>query len=507
MILNLIYTIGKYLGLFGLAYFIYVLYCVLVVPYLFWRKYSKYPNVKTHEKFVPVIGDIVNETTCMNQGKVHYEYRKDLGKELEKYDIRAKLDWWNPVFMILSNRALEEVIQLQKASMAPHGFGIQKTNAKTIQRRKNVPTWLGLNGASKFIPHMIECCKSILDKMEKEGTVDLMHEMNSLTFNVFVKIMLGDDIKKLESKLYPYTNPDGKVENITLKEMLIRLTNAYVQHYINPLTFLMPFLNEYHLVNPYKRDYKNNQMFKKYIKEVVESSDNEDSIGKKFLNNEDCTPEQRLDDMIAIMIAGTETTSHSLVSCLYYLDKHPDMKEKLKKELEKEGFVKGEGFLASIGVDSIQNCTYLNCVVKETLRCDTVIQDSFDYECSKDITICDVPIPKGSHFRVDLVSSHYDDKKWLQPKEFIPERFDFESEFYKKSKELGLTGDVYSRRSFGHGNRACPGQSFALLEMKIAIAYFTLHLDYSFSEEDLSKDGIGFALMSQFNPKVACKTK
>mmetsp|Transcript_8162 Transcript_8162/g.7754 ORF Transcript_8162/g.7754 Transcript_8162/m.7754 type:complete len:102 (-) Transcript_8162:33-338(-) len=79
--------------------------------------------------------------------------------------------------------------------------------------------------------------------------------------------------------------------------------------------------------------------------------------------------------------------------------------------------------------------------------------------------------------------------------------------FINKSKELGLTGGVYSRRSFGHGNRACPGQSFALLEMKIAIAYFTLHLEYNFSEEDLSKDGIGFALMSQFNPKVACKRK
>lgn len=63
MIFNLIYAIGKYLGLFGLAYFIYVLYCVLVVPYLFWRKYRKYPNVKTHEKFVPIIGDVVNEAT------------------------------------------------------------------------------------------------------------------------------------------------------------------------------------------------------------------------------------------------------------------------------------------------------------------------------------------------------------------------------------------------------------------------------------------------------------
>ena len=104
--------------------------------------------------------------------------------------------------------------------------------------------------------------------------------------------------------------------------------------------------------------------------------------------------------------------------------------------------------------------------------------------------------------KLDLLSSHYNAKNWLDPYDFEPERHDIESEFYQKSKEAGKMPDVYSRRTFSHGTRSCPGMSFATLEMKIMIAYLVTHLEYEFEEGILEHEGIGFGIGSQFEPKI-----
>jgi len=147
--------------------------------------------------------------------------------------------------------------------------------------------------------------------------------------------------------------------------------------------------------------------------------------------------------------------------------------------------------------------TYLACCVKETFRCDVVVPHSFAYSALEDIKICDVPISKGTKIRIDLTTCHFDKDKWLDEYTFIPERHDYESEYYLKSKDAGKKPDVYSRRTFSHGMRSCPGLSFAMLEMKIAIAYIVTHLDIQFDEGQLNNEDIGFGLGSHFVPLVS----
>uniref|UniRef100_A0A7S3KV08 Cytochrome P450 n=1 Tax=Euplotes crassus TaxID=5936 RepID=A0A7S3KV08_EUPCR len=154
-------------------------------------------------------------------------------------------------------------------------------------------------------------------------------------------------------------------------------------------------------------------------------------------------------------------------------------------------------------MEKIQNLTYLNCCVKETLRCDTVVPQSFDYYAKDDIQICKVPISKGTTIRIDLLASHFDDGKWLDEYEFIPERHDLESEYFAKLKQSGKKPEAYSRRTFSHGMRKCPGQTFAMLEMKVAIAYIVTHLDIQFDEGQLNNEDIGFGLGSHFVPLVS----
>lgn len=109
---------------------------------------------------------------------------------------------------------------------------------------------------------------------------------------------------------------------------------------------------------------------------------------------------------------------------------------------------------AELTKEKINSLNYLNNVVKETMRIDSPAAETFIYKATEDIEICGVPIPKGTILKPDIFAGHYDEKAWLHPREFIPERFDPDSEFYKLSAKEGKERNVYSRRSFSHGLRA-----------------------------------------------------
>jgi len=138
--------------------------------------------------------------------------------------------------------------------------------------------------------------------------------------------------------------------------------------------------------------------------------------------------------------------------------------------------------------------------VKETFRIDTPAADSFIYTATQDIILCEVPFAKGTLFREDIVSNHFNEDLWKDPHDFVPERFDVESEFYQKSIEEGKKPGPYSRRTFCHGFRGCPGQSFGTLEVKIALLVFLTHIDVEIEEEFLNKEGVGFGIGSKLIP-------
>lgn len=215
--------------------------------------------------------------------------------------------------------------------------------------------------------------------------------------------------------------------------------------------------------------------------------------------------EEKLHDLLTMMIAGSDTTSHSLVSCLYYLQKYPKVCERLIKELSGQGLYGVEDikvFEEKLDVDVLNQLTYLNNVIKETFRIDTAASDANDYLVKEDIKICGVPIGKGEVIKIEVLTPHYSAETWMNPLDFEPERHNPESEVYQEAKNKGIVTDVYSRRSFGHGARSCPGQVLANLEMKVIIAYLISNGIFKFEQKDIDNEGIGFGMGTNFNPIV-----
>ena len=92
-------------------------------------------------------------------------------------------------------------------------------------------------------------------------------------------------------------------------------------------------------------------------------------------------------------------------------------------------------------------------MVKEGLRIDSPGHESLNHYAYEDVTICGVPIPKDSTIKVDILVSHMSDKEWTNPTEFIPERFDPESEYFRKPDSEGKSRSPYTWIPFSYGMR------------------------------------------------------
>lgn len=106
--------------------------------------------------------------------------------------------------------------------------------------------------------------------------------------------------------------------------------------------------------------------------------------------------------------------------------------------------------------------------MSEGLRLHCPADGSLLYQVLEDIKVCNVPIPQDSLLRINFSSLHYDSLNWHEPKSFLPERFDPESEYYLRpgSSKSRL---IESFIPFGVGDRHCPGKSMSYILLKVWI--------------------------------------
>ena len=82
--------------------------------------------------------------------------------------------------------------------------------------------------------------------------------------------------------------------------------------------------------------------------------------------------------------------------------------------------------------------------------------------------------------------------------QFIPERFDPESKYFftpgNESKQRGSLSKI----SFSCYLRVCPGQTLAMLETKVLVAYLFMNFKFNFDKELIESPYAFFRINSQF---------
>ena len=73
----------------------YKVYEFLILPWMIWKEYMKYPNVSVREKFYPLLGDVA--TFVKNERENKYRMQGHIDIALTKNNIDIKLIQSGPV--------------------------------------------------------------------------------------------------------------------------------------------------------------------------------------------------------------------------------------------------------------------------------------------------------------------------------------------------------------------------------------------------------------------------
>ncbi|WP_371345554.1 cytochrome P450 [Ancylobacter sp. IITR112] len=166
--------------------------------------------------------------------------------------------------------------------------------------------------------------------------------------------------------------------------------------------------------------------------------------------------------LIAMLIAGHETTSGLLSYTLYLLWKHPEVVEKLIAEVDQ---VLGRDFSYVPTYEDCGRLQYTQRVLKEALRlCPPVAV--FPRHISRDTTVGNgrYEVKAGERIFIALTVLHTNPRFWG------PDAHTFNPDRFLPAEEAKHHPDAY--HPFGTGARSCIGFQFALLEARMVLARF-----------------------------------
>ncbi|WP_034594739.1 cytochrome P450 [Hamadaea tsunoensis] len=162
--------------------------------------------------------------------------------------------------------------------------------------------------------------------------------------------------------------------------------------------------------------------------------------------------EQVRDEVITMLLAGTETTANLLAWVLHVLGGRPDLESRLHDEVDA---ALGED--EEITVETIGRLAYARRLITETLRLYPPAW-LITRRTLGEVDLGEVRLPAGASVLFSPYAVHRDPTVYADPDVFDPDRW------------LGPAVPRVSFIPFGAGNRQCVGEGFAWTEALVVLA-------------------------------------
>ncbi|KAG1951433.1 cytochrome P450 2M1-like [Pimephales promelas] len=165
-----------------------------------------------------------------------------------------------------------------------------------------------------------------------------------------------------------------------------------------------------------------------------------------------------------LFTAGTETTSSTLRQSLLLMMKHPDVQERVQREIDE---IVGQDRWPSI--EDRQRLPYTDAVIHEVQRSMDITPIAIPHKTMCDTEYNGYVIPKGTKVFPLLSSVLIDPKLWKNPNCFDPKNFLDGDGRFKKSDGFVV---------FGMGKRACLGEALARTELFLFFTSLLQHFTF-----------------------------
>lgn len=158
-----------------------------------------------------------------------------------------------------------------------------------------------------------------------------------------------------------------------------------------------------------------------------------------------------------MLLAGEDTTAHSIAWLLYLLARNPDAMRMVRDEVRRVA-----PDTAAFTMAQMDDLTYLDACIQESMRIKPVAP-FMPLESLRETTICGVRVPADTIVWCVLRGESVAEEHFPKADEFDPGR-------WLAAEDGQVAADKRITMPFGSGPRMCPGRYLALLEIKIAVA-------------------------------------
>ncbi|MET0307009.1 MAG: cytochrome P450 [Solirubrobacterales bacterium] len=191
------------------------------------------------------------------------------------------------------------------------------------------------------------------------------------------------------------------------------------------------------------------------------------------------TDQEIAGNLITVLLAGEDTTAHTLGWTIWLLGSRPDLQERLCDEA---GVAFGRNPIPA-EYAATEQLPYAEAVLRESMRLKSVAPTAA-VEPNEDKRICGTDIPAGTQLLLLMRQATRDAAG--RSDDFYPDRWLEDSEETRAPKSL----------SFGAGPRFCPGRNLAFLEAKAALGMLSRSFEIEIDESAKPvREAFGFTMV------------
>lgn len=303
----------------------------------------------------------------------------------------------------------------------------------------------------RYADGMVERTAARVDAWDDGEEVDLHHEMRLLTLDVLAETLLGVDIRGDEDVV------------LNAADALVDRGDPRRPGQLLPAWVPTPTDRRF------RRAVSDLDSYVDRCLAARRAGDRGDDARSVLLDAHDrgeLTLEEVRHNLVALLLAGSDTSALGLTYCWYLLADHPDVRRSLAAEYDDHV---GRG---RPDVEACERLDALRNVVAETLRLYPPTWSTMR-RATRPITLGGYRLPAGAELLLSQWVLHRDDRFWESPTAFRPSRWEGESD-----------RPQYAYFPFSGGPRHCIGMHFARLELHLALATMVGRVELDVSTED-----------------------
>ncbi|KAM4573703.1 cytochrome P450 2D15-like [Odontesthes bonariensis] len=186
-------------------------------------------------------------------------------------------------------------------------------------------------------------------------------------------------------------------------------------------------------------------------------------------NDTSFSEEQLMRNTFDLYLAGTDTTSNTLLTGFLYLMNYPHIQERCQQEIDE--VLEGKD---QPSYEDRDDMPYVQAVIHEVQRVANTVPLSVFHCTTKDTKLMGYSIPKGTMIIQNLTSVLKEEGQWKFPHEFNPGNFlNEQGEFVKPEAFM----------PFSAGPRMCLGESLARIELFLIMVTLLRRFKFTWPED------------------------